>query len=96
MTLALEVMDEELCQDLETGQLIPDKDVKVRARQLSKYRWNDTEKLDIWAFGSRKTPSNVLINKMTDIQSLKGAKPLMIDIFRKVVDMGYFVVDDPM
>jgi elongation factor 2 len=71
-----EPLGEEFCKGVDSGEINPDEEMKVRARKLAdKYKWDVSEARKVWSFGCPPDgKANVLVDMTKGIQYLNEIK----------------------
>ncbi|KAJ1971743.1 translation elongation factor 2, partial [Dimargaris xerosporica] len=76
-------MQEELCREIEEGNIHPRDDPKARARVLAeKFEWDPTDARKIWCFGPETTGANLLVDTTKAVQYLNEIKDSCVAAFQ--------------
>ncbi|KAJ1984777.1 translation elongation factor 2 [Dimargaris verticillata] len=76
-------MQEELCKEIEEGNIHPRDDPKARARVLAeKFEWDPTDARKIWCFGPETTGANLLVDTTKAVQYLNEIKDSCVAAFQ--------------
>lgn len=76
-------MSEGLAEDIDSGNVTAQQEVKARARYLAeKYEWDVSEGRKIWCFGPEGTGPNMLIDVTKGVQYLNEIKESMVAGFQ--------------
>jgi elongation factor 2 len=82
-------LDEDLCADIDNGEINARDDFKVRARVLSeKYEWDVNEARKIWCFGPDTTGPNMVVDCTKAVQYLNEIKDHVVAGFQWVSKEG--------
>jgi elongation factor 2 len=82
-------LDDELCDEIENGDVNPRDEFKARARHLSeKYEWDVNEARKIWAFGPDTTGPNLVVDCTKAVQYLNEIKDHVVAGFQWVTKEG--------
>lgn len=82
-------IDEELAKAIESGEVTPKDDPKVRARKLAEdYEWDVTEARKIWAFGPNTDGANLLVDVTKGVQYLNEIKDSVVAALQWVTKEG--------
>jgi len=85
-----EPLGDDLCKALETGELRPEEDLKVRARKLADdYKWDITAARKIWSFGCPPDGiCNVLVDATKGVAYLSEVKDHIVTAFIQATQGG--------
>jgi elongation factor 2 len=82
-------MPEELAADIDSGEVEPKQDFKIRARYLADtYDYDATEARKIWAFGPEGTGPNLLMDVSKGVQYLNEIKDSVVGGFQWATKEG--------
>ncbi|KAL7718667.1 Elongation factor 2 [Entamoeba marina] len=80
---------EGLSEDIENKEIVPDMDLKVRAKTLAeKYEWDVDECRKIWCFGPDNVGPNLFIDVTKGIQYLNEVKDSIVNGFNNAMHDG--------
>ncbi|CAD5125945.1 DgyrCDS14124 [Dimorphilus gyrociliatus] len=84
-----EPLGEELCLDIEKGEITAIQEPKERVRLLAeKHGWKRDEAKKIWCFGPDNTGPNILVDCTKAVQGLDGIKDMIMAAFQWVTSQG--------
>lgn len=84
-----EPLDNELVEEIEKGEIGPEKDPKEVGKDLvSKYNWDPTESRKIWCFGPDGKGPNMIVDKTKAVQFLDEVKDSFEQAFSWVTHKG--------
>jgi len=76
-------LSEDLCGEIDKGDINPRQDVKIRARTLAdKYEWDVTEARKIWCFGPDSNGPNMVVDTAKGVQFLNEIKDSVVAGFQ--------------
>lgn len=87
-----EPLDDDLCKEIEEGEVTENDDVKTRARHLAdKYQWDVQQARKIWSFGCiPDATANLLVDATKGVQYLNEIKDSMVGAFMQATGGGVF------
>lgn len=78
-----EPMDEELAEKIDTGEITPRDDVKLRAKILcDEFNWDQDAARKIWCFGPDTNGPNVVVDQTKAVQYLNEIKDSVVGAFQ--------------
>lgn len=87
-----EPLDDNLCKEIEEGDINETDESKLRARKLAdKYQWDIQEARKIWSFGCMPdATANLLVDATKGVQYLNEIKDSMVGAFMQATGGGVF------
>lgn len=85
-------LEDELCAEIEEGEVGPDDDFKTRGRHLAdKHNWDITQARKIWSFGCAPDAlANLLVDATKGVQYLNEIKDSVVGAFIQASMCGVF------